>query len=838
MSRTSPAVRAVGTAFYVVGLVGLLSAMALLWVGAEIRYTPPPDLAVMAELESAVEVLWDSSGTFHLLGETWEDVLAAQGWLHARDRFFQMEAARLVGQGRVSELIGARGIPIDRAFRTLGLEHAAQREVEALTPDMRQRLASYAEGVNAWLESRWYRPPPEFVLLRWTPQPWSLEDSALILKLTAFTLSNSWMRKAVRAALEARFEPGQVALLLPDLPEDVPVDLVDDEAAHSTALSSGSDFWLALARTASLMEEGGGAVPAISGSNAWVVDGSRSASGYPLLANDPHIVVQMPSALVANGLHLVGQRLVGVTLPGVPGVVMGRSGNFAWALTSGKADDQDLYVERPVEEDGGRYWYGDRTLPFTTHPETLHVRGGDPITFDVRISHHGPIISDVLTSLLHLEDVARSDSESDEPEPLPATAASWVVGHPVVALRWSGMEEGGDLKALAGLLAAETLEEAEIALRELASGSRNVLLADTAGTIAQRFTGRIPIRDGWDGSHPVPGWTATYEWSGFIPFEELPHSRNPGDGILITTNDRPPGTGTALGRWWMPPNRTHRIRQLLEEEPIHTLESFARIQMDVLSLGAREIVTGLLALPPSGPGGERARSVLQGWDGAIEMSGPAALYELFIVHFFRELLLDELGEDGLRDYLTLLEGVTGRYQVVMQLLDSPGASWWDDVRTRESEDRATLLERAWDMAFREAEDRFGPDPADWLWGSLHTVEFIHPVGRLGPLSSLLNRGPFALPGDSDTVLKGHFPLSDPFDAIRIPAWRHLVDLGPPLSAMEILPPGNSAHFLSPHYDDQITDWLEGLLRPSATGWDQVLEAAHRRMRLVPPDEDR
>ena len=840
--RASPAVRRLGTLFYLLGITGLVAAAILLLYGTRIRYEPPPEVATIPGLEAEVEVRWDASGTFHVLGRTWEDVLAAQGWLHARDRLFQMEVARLVAAGRLAELVGPEGLSIDVAMRTLGLDTVAGRAVEALPDSTRRRLGAYASGVNAWLASGEYRPPPELLLLGWTPDRWSLVDSERILRLTAFTLSGSWAQEVVRATLEARFGTEQVALLLPDLEEKVPSPAEAEIPALLRREGADAAYWADVAGVLMRLRTPTGAASSASGSNAWVVDGSRSASGRPLLASDPHLRVQIPSPLVANGLHLPDHDLVGVSLPGVPGIVIGRTAAFAWGMTNGMADDQDLYVERPVEGKEGAYWFEGEMRSFRVRRETLQVRGGTPEVVTVRASRHGPIVSDVVGTLLHLEGSAGDSAETRTGRDLPTggevTAAAWATAGPPLALRWSGLESESDLQAIDMLFSARRLPQAVRALERLASAPRNVVIADTTGTIAYRFTGRIPVRRGWDGSHPVPGWTGEYEWDRFLRPEELPRAENPSDGILISANDRPPATASFLGRWWMPPNRAERIRQLLLARPIHTAESFAAIQRDVRSPGARMLVQDLLALPPAGPEDERARTVLGAWDGTIAATGPSALYEAFLAHFFRELLLDELGEAGLRDYLTFLEELTGRYPVIHRLLATAGARWWDDLRTPEREDRAAIIERAWGRAFRTVEERFGPDPGTWRWGAMHAVRFEHPFGRSGPLSGLLSRGPFELAGDSDTVLNGHFTLSRPYAPQTVPTWRQVVDLAAPVRGLEVLPPGNSAHFLSPHYADQISDWLEGALRPAPTTWEQVGRAAVRGMRLIPGRAER
>jgi penicillin amidase len=834
-SGPSRAVRRLGTAFYVSGLIGLVAFVLLLWFGDRIRYEPPPDRARLPGLVADVEVVWDGSGTYHLRGESWEDVLTGQGWLHARDRLWQMEVGRLVASGRLAELVGREGLPIDRVFRTIGLDAAARRQVAALPAETRNRLSAYATGVNAWLGSDHYRPPPEFVMLGWDPAPWSLEDSALMIGLTALTLSGNWAQEAVRAALESEFSPEDVAILLPDIDEGPFVTGVADGTGERR---SDNAIWTEFARATFAFRELAGIRRFGLGSNAWVVSGLRSASGGPLLANDPHLNLQIPSLLISNGLHFGERNLVGVSLPGVPGIVLGRTDAFAWAFTNGMADNQDLYLERVVDGDPDRYWYAGATELFHTRIETLRERWGSTELLPVRTSRHGPVINGVLQRLLHLEeDVSERAHESSAggAEDRSGSAAEWARKAQPIALRWSALESGGELLAVDMLLDARSLDAARAALRHFSSPPQNVLMADTSGTIAYQFTGQIPRRQGWDGSHPVAGWTGEYEWDGFLTPDELPRAENPPDGILVSANNRPraPGDGPYLGRWWIPPHRASRIEELLLAESKHTLATFEAIQRDVVSLGARGIVSDLAELGASGSQGERALAILEGWEGAIEVSGPSALYESFMGTFFTHLLLDELGREGLRDYLSLLDDVDGRYPVVRRLLGTPEASWWDDTRTPVAEDRDTIVERIWRDTLRQLEQRFGPDPLNWRWGVLHALDFRHPLERFGPLTGLVNRGPFEMAGDNDTIYNSHYLLTDRYRTQAVSAWRHLVELSPPVRGRQILSTGNGGHFLSPFYDDQTADWLAGITRPASTRWEEAQEAATRRMRLIP-----
>lgn len=834
-----------GTFLYLIGAVCLLLVLFLLNTAERMGYREPPALDCLPGLEADVEVVWDESGTWHVRGESWEDVLRAQGWIHARERMWQMELGRLAGRGRLSELFGSLALPADRVMRTLGLHRAAQKQVGDLPDYARRVLQAYADGVSAWLASESCRLPLELVLLGWEPEPWSIEDSALQFGLVGLTLSSNWAQEAVRASLEARFSAEEVALLLP-YPDEGPF-IADGNASNEIEGSdTGPDIqrawrqWALMAGGISALREFLGVPEGGVGSNAWVVSGDRTKSGKPLLANDPHLGVQIPSLWISQGLHIPGRDLTGVSIPGVPSVIIGRTNAFAWGFTNTMADNQDLYIERPVEGDPDRYWFRERQIPFEVRSEVIEVRRAQPETLTIRSTLHGPVISDVLVRMLHgAEEVVSAIENDGSGESAPVSGQNvedWVEDSPPITLRWVTLEDGGELTSLARILEARDWYDVRELFTTFLSPGQNVVYADTTGLIAWQFTGAIPVRRGWDGTRPVPGWTGEYEWDGYVPFDELPRLEDPAPGFIVSANQPPkrPGTEPFLGRWWIPPYRARAIADRLTDFSDHTLETFEDIQRDVRSLAALKVVDVLTTLPAGGERTGQALSALREWDGRMSRRGPGVLYEMFIARFFEEVLLDELGAQGLRDYRVLLEFYEGRIPVILRLLDTPSAPWWDDIGSEEVEGPSAIVERIWERVWQEATGQFGPDPNSWEWGRLHQLVLRHPLARFWPLTSLMNRGPIGLPGDNDTIFNTGSSYNDPYRITVSSSWRHIVDLSAPVSARSILPVGNAGHVLSPHYADLLDDWAEGRTRPSATTWDEALAGAVRTMLLRPP----
>lgn len=850
---TSPLLisRRLGTVLYALGVLGLIGVAFLLQIADRLGYESPPSQVEMPALLENVEVVWDVSGTFHIHADNREDLLRAQGWMHASDRLWQMEFSRLIGEGRLAELLGPPAVPADRVIRTLGLHRVAQVKVDYLSPADSRLFQAYCDGINSYLNSDAYRAPPELVLLRWNPEPWELEDTALILALMSISLSSNWAQEAVRASMEEIFEREDVALLLPDV-FDGPYIIGDvaegsrdrslypsgDGGAISKAVTENLN-WSELARGILAFNEVLGLPSGGVGSNSWVVSGRHTRSGKPLLANDLHLGVSIPSLWISNGLHLPGHDITGVTLPGVPAVILGRTDSFAWGFSNTMADNQDLYIERPVEDDPASYWFRERKLPFQVRTEILNVRGEDPQVMEVRSTVHGPIINDVVVGMLYgaeeLLELNQSNRTAETETDRSADIRTWIEQSAPVALRWSLYERGRELLTLSALLEARGWENVREAFRTFDCPGQNVIYADTSGFIAYQFTGSIPVRQGWDGSLPVPGWSGEYEWEGFVPFDDLPLLESPPGGIIITANNRPrpPGEGPFLGRWWTPSHRAERIGDLIGVNGSHTVETFEDIQRDVLSKAALEIVGTLRSIPSSGSFSERAIDLLGKWDGRIARAGPGALYEVFLTQFFESVLLDEMGREGLRDYMSLLQFYEGRQKAVLALLNAPEAKWWDDTGSETVESREEILEQIWEKAWHELTSHFGTDPETWEWGEMHRLIFRHPLGGPWPLGNLMNRGPLEMSGDNETIYSTSFSIGHSYDTVVVSSWRHIVELSTPLKAREILPTGNTGHFLSPFYDDQLADWIDGRTRPSATTWEEARVAPTGEMLIVP-----
>ena len=754
------------------GLILLIAGLVLSGAWLYLRGSLPRSRGTIevAGLGEAVRILRDAEGLPHIYAADDAGAAFALGFAHAQDRLWQMELNRRIAAGRLAEVFGAEALDTDKFLRTLGLYRAAEASLEHLEPETLRLLESYAAGVNAFLASG-RRLPPEFVILGVEPEPWRPSDSLGWAKMMSWDLSEDWDLELLRLRLVGVLGAARAAELLPSVPVDGPSIL---EAADLPR--SRIDGLLAIDDR---LRDDLGLRGLDVGSNNWVVSGRHSASGGALLANDPHLGAQIPAVWYLAELHGDRMHVVGATLPGLPGVVLGRNRDIAWGATNLNPDVQDLYIERLDPADPNRYRFQNRWESMTVISETIRIKGAEPLVWAARSTRHGPLISDVL---------------DEAPAPL--------------ALRWTALDpDDTTLEAFLGLNYAADWAGFRAALERLVSPSQNFVYADAQGHIGYLGPGRIPIRAGGDGRMPMPGWDGAHEWAGFIPFEALPQAYDPPSGFIVTANNRVAGEDYpfALSNDWAPPYRAARIRERLGAriatgEPLD-LTAMRAIQADQLSRQALELLPSLRAVAPSDARRAAALALLDGWDGqmARDLAAPA-LYQAWLLHLVEVVLSDDLHGD-------LLENLLRRRHPIFlaEILAQPGgrSPWCDDLLSPERESCDEAAGEALDLALDDLEARLGHDPLRWRWGALHRTQYAHnPFSRVALLKPLVHRS-IANGGDPYTVNVADIDLSAPFDQTKVPSFRALVDMGRSDADRFMITTGQSGHPASPHYDDLI-----------------------------------
>ncbi len=769
-----------------------------------------PDEVRVAGPRADVTVFEDAWGVPTVRAESAVDAVFAQGWLHAEERLWQMDVNRRVGHGRLSEFFGTRTLDTDRFLRTVGFGRAAEAALAGLGEEERGLLEAYAAGVNAAIEAM-PALPPEYRILGVRPEPWRPVDSVVWTKMMAWTLSASADDDALRDALEARLGPQQAAWFLPAYPADgvrilppdqpwptpdtppAPADAEPTPAGEAPAGTRSGALAHAVAELDALLGRG----PSV-GSNNWVVHGSRTQSGAPLLSNDPHLGVRAPSIWFLNGLDAPGLHVVGASFPGVPGVIIGHNERVAWGLTNSPMDVQDLYRER-LDEAGTSAQREAGWEPLVVREERIGVQGGRARTLTVRESSLGPLVTAFFPGY---------DEE--------------------VALRWTALDaDDTTVEAVFALMRAGSADEVEDALRRFTVPSQNVVFADVDGHIGWKAPGRIPRRGGFDGRRAGRGWVDADRWTGWIPYEELPGARDPLQGYVATANNKPVPDGwpDAFGDGFAAPYRAERIVDLIEQGEGRTAEGHQRMQNDVVSRQADEALPTLRALEPTEPLERSAVAILTAWRGEHDAdSAGAAIYNAWFVEALELLAKEPLGDE--------LWGRWGGTHAGFFAAVFAGEAWPlclkpPSRRTPATNSCSELAGLALARAVARLAEELGPVPLAWRWGDLHPIVWHHPVAFTAPLKrSLDTRGQSA--GGPWTLNMGAFAYRDPFDQFWHPSYRQVIDLGDWDRSRWIHAPGQSGVPWRAHYRDLAPSWLKGELLPMPFSRPAVEAAAVRR----------
>jgi len=786
-------------------------------------------------LTADVDIVRDADAIPHIFAANKRDGLFGLGYVHAQDRLWQMEFQRRVGFGRLSEIFGAVTIPQDRFLRTIGFGRAARSAWTHLPADAREQIDAYVAGVNAFISTHHGRAlPPEFSLLRFEPEPFTPEDVMVWVKMMAWDLSGNYSSELLRHDLLAAIGPERMAQLMPPYPADG-LSILNDQSGpvhtHDSARGTQSDVHTAMASAWPSFEQMiqgghplvadfilGGARHEAIGSNNWVVDGSLTATGKPLLANDPHLGTQIPSIWYLAHISAGDVELIGATLPGTPAVALGRNKYIAWGATNVAADVQDLYRER-IDASGTFAEFKGQQERITVVPETITVKGAAPVVVDVRITRHGPLISDAIN--------ANNAASPKTPKP--------PVLEPL-AFRWVALdEEDLTVAAFMRLNDAHDWDEFTSALSQYVTPSQNFVFADVNGHIGYYAPGHIPVRASGDGSQPVDGWTGEAEWTGFVPFADLPHLYDPPSHMIVTANNRPSGAEGAplVGLEYPNPYRAQRIVDLLHEisgSKKLSPDDFARIQADTVSLHARDLLPRLLAhVQPTTTLDRQAVELLRGWDDNAAGSAAApAIFEAWFLRLAPAIAGDELG--------TLSAGYEGRFSTITRFVESTldgNPVWCDNVTTPAHETCDDAVTSALHDAVEDLATRMGREPQRWRWDAVHKAVFPHQgLDSVKLLRPLLSR---SIPngGDWSTVNVGPVSADTPYEQHSVPGFREIVDLSPANDSRFLESVGPSGHFLSKFYDAFQADWKAVRYRPMRVDRLTIEQHALGRLRLSP-----
>jgi penicillin amidase len=780
---------------YLAAALAGLAAMAAPNIAA--AQASKQEASAQIAIRNGIEILRDRYGVPHIRADSEAAALFGLGYTHAQDRLWQMEYQRRLASGRLAEILGQSALPSDKLFRTLGLRRSTTTVWANYRGRDRELIQAYVSGINAYLSDQYGKHvlPAEFEVLGFTPERWQPEDVLIWIKVLAWVLGDNWDGELLRSQLTAKLGPEKAAQLMPAYTEDGPIIVAEGDRVKSAPARSqgrrkkgGQSSAVALGNEAadSLLAFNRSIIKQLGlggqglGSNNWVLSGSRTTSGNSIFASDPHLDSQSPSVFYLA--HVSGGDLnaIGATLPGLPLVVLGHNDRIAWGETNATVDVQDLYVEHINSSDEAEYegeWE-----PVQIITETIQVKDQPDTALPLRVTRHGPLISDLVNPM-----------------------------GPALALRWTMLEanQDGGLRSLLRAQRASNWKTFKNAFKEYGFHPQNMLYSDADGDIGYLLPGPIPIRARGDGSAPVPGWTSEYEWTGYIPLHELPRSFNPPQGYIVTANNQIAGQDYPyrLSNGYAAPYRATRITELIESKGKLSRRDVEEMQTDVLAVHARESLPIMLRVNPGDERGKRAIELLRRWDYNVTGdSAGAAIFEAWYIKLAERVFADELGDSLWKSYSAKAYMVGMALSTALQR----NQAWCDDVRTPGTEVCAdTILAALNDALERMAHLQDSPQLSSWRWDVVHHALFPHSVFDSNPVLGPLFSRSIASGGDRYTVNVSSHPDWNSYEAKHVPAYRQAVDFDDLDGSQFVIAPGQSGTPFNSHYDDLLSLWQSG-----------------------------
>lgn len=751
-------------------------------------------------LTKPVKVYRDKWGIPHIYADNLKDLAFAQGYVHAQDRLWQMDMTRRAARGQISEIIGKPGLDTDRVTRTLGFDRLAQADLPDVPTDLRNDIESYCNGINTYIDKLGNNLAPEYKLLKFKPRKWDVIDVLATGRMLAWQMSFAWFGEVVRARIIDKVGMEHAKDLEIHYPDENPSGL-EKTGEVNIVLDDGM-----------LKAMNGPFLKPIKGSNGWAVAGSKTRSGSPLLCNDPHLPLTQPGLWYENHLCCDEVEVTGVSMPGLPMVLIGHNRNIAWGMTLAFTDIQDTYIEQFTDNTMQKYRFKDTELDSEIITEVIKIKGEKDHTERVVITQHGPVLSDVIGY-----DNAK------------LTLHSKALGKSAMIQGWYELNKAKDWK------------EFIHALKHIGAPALNVPYADTDGNIGYWVTGKVPIRKGFDGSLPAEGWTGEMEWEGEVPFEEMPHTYNPEKGYVVTCNHKiiPDDYPHFLGNIWMNGYRANRLEELFGKKEKFAIDDMKRMQLDVQCIPALQFIEEYRGLRLDDLNLDLMKQQLISWDGQLTTETVAGCIYQVTRHFMSEVLFEEkLGLElvlqtkgkGFNDSLIPQHEFYGYDTITLLRLLKDPENWW----IKEAGGREKVMEESLKRAYQYLSEKLGEDMDRWHWGRVHHVTMHHPIGAKKPLDKLFNQGPYPIPGDTDTLLQTANMANHPLgDHIVAPSYRQIIDMGNLSNSVSVMPAGQSGNMMSPHYADQMQMWLDGKYHPMLWMRAEVEANKVHLMELIP-----
>ncbi len=749
-----------------------------------------------SKINSNIEVYRDSFAVPYIIAQSDEDVAFALGYLHAQERLFTMDLIRRAGEGRLSEILGESAIPFDKMFRTVGIKRNILKNLCRYDPAVIKILQSYSNGVNEYLKERKGNYAIEFDVLGYQPEQWKPIHSLIVIKMMAWELNISWWTDLSFAELIQKLGKEKVLEILPDYPENAPTIIADNlkylPAINSTLAETDKSFRKMMGWTGTHI-----------GSNNWVVNANKSVSDKPIIANDPHLAFSAPGKWYAAVIKSPGWNAAGVTLPGVPGIVIGRGENVSWVLTNVMNDDADFYVEK-LDSLKTKYFIDGQWQNLKITKDTIRIKDSKDEVIEIKETHRGPIISDI-----HPFNFVYNKEERHFPS---------------ISMRWSGNEFSDEMLGFYKINKAKNWNEFRDGVKYFGIPGQNFVYGDAQGNIGYIMGARIPLRSSNNPTLVFDGTTSENDWKGFVATEEIPAILNPAENFIASANNKTlKNFKYHISNLWEPSSRIDRIRELLTSKQKQSVNDFKKYQMDQISPYAK-IITAYASKAFEGikvkdKNLNIALDLLHKWDFDFDKySQTPAIYSVFLKYLLKNIYLDEMGGD-LYNRFVFLANVP--YRSLLQILEKPESVWFDDIKTSKRETREEIIRKSLADALTYLEKNFGKDLTNWQWGRMHKVTFKHAFsGNFSLLDKYINIGPSEIGGDGTTLFNTEYPFAesiekfamfrhDEFDNVLGPSMRFIYDFANPDEFYVILTTGQSGNVMSDNYRDQNSLWLNG-----------------------------
>ncbi len=748
-------------------------------------------------LTAEVTVLRDSFAIPHIYAENEEDLCRAVGFVMAQDRLWQMDLLRRVTQGRLSEILGKDQKNTDLLMRALRIQEKSEKILSQLNPEIIRQLEVFSESVNYYIEN--YPLPPEFKILGYKPEPWKPVHSINLIGYMSWDLTSGWGIESLLHQLKNELSEEKIQDLIPDLEK------------HKTAIfpnfnSSQIDINNTLLSATENLKKLG--IEVFQGSNNWAVAGKKSRTGKPLLANDMHLGLFAPGIWYQIHQNVAGKlNVTGLAIPGQPYIIAGHNDSIAWGMTNVMVDDLDFYAET-LNDDSTKYRLDGTWKNLKIKNEIIKTKEGDEIAVTLRFTHRGPIVNQLKSSTTP------------------------------ISIHWIGNEMSNEIRSIYLLNRAKNWSDFRSAVSTFKAVSQNIVYADVNGNIGLQTSAGVPIRAG-NGIDIYPGETSKYDWTGLVPFEELPYEFNPERGYVSSANNKtvPEDYPYYISRWFVLPNRIDRIREMLEEKEKLGIEDFKKMHSDVKSKKAERMVPEFLpALQTISNWSETqsaALKLLKNWDFVMSRESQAAsVFEILYRKTIENLIKDDVSPEHFKALMgqkMLIENL------MLNVLPEKNSAWIDDKSTPETETFNDIVIRSFKETVSDLTAQFGENPDTWDWGKLHTFTIKHPLGVVPVLDKLLglNRGPFAVPGSFHTVCPYSYSYNNLYKANHGASHRHIFDISNWNNSETVIPTGTSGIPSSDFYLDQTELYINNRYHADPFSKSEVEKTTRFKTKLLP-----